>query len=356
MRPLSILTYDRSQYSLIVGLASLFFLLSVAFIGRQQKLFTQEKKNGQQTQLVNAANDLIHSLSTDLKKRALVSFDLQRSQGISLPPDRPIGISLKNLNARQKKAVHVMLQHSLSVQGYLKVTGIMQIDEMFPDSLSQATPKQTWLPFHPPGYYNLIIFGTPSSQQPWGWRLEGHHLLLNFTVASAQIACAPMVLGVNPSEISDGPLAGWQVMGAETSRAAQLLASLDAKQRAASLTITGTPKDMLRHTHQELPPQPFQRIQAVNMTTDQREMLMSLIQAYVGNLHDKRSQQQYEKIRRTGLEELYFMWAGSTTPGEVLDYRIQGDSFIIELSHPNQEPDHLHATWRNLEKDLGLEL
>ena len=350
------LSHDRSQYSLIVGLASLFFLLSVVFMGRQQKLFMQEKKNGQQTQLVNAANDLIYSLSPDLKKRALLPFDQQRSQGESLPPNRPAGISLKDLNARQKKAIHVMLRNSLSEQGYLKATGIMQIDVMSPDSLPEGAHKQTLLPFHPPSFYQLIIFGMPSSQQPWGWRLEGHHLLLNFTVVADQIACAPMVLGVKPSEIPNGPLAGWQVIGAETSRAAQLLASLDAKQRAASVTIAGTPKDMLRHTHQESLPQSFQKIQAVDMSTDQREMLMRLIQAYVGNLHDQQSQQQYEKIRRAGLEELYFMWAGGTMPGEVLDYRIQSDSFIIELSHTLHEPEHVHATWRNLEKDLGLEL
>jgi len=354
MLPSGPISYNKSQYSLIVGLASLFFLLSVAFVGRKHKLFSQEKPK-ETYQMVSAARHFLSLLDPNAKKRAVVSFQSQeRTRWNSLSAHKQSGILLKSLNDQQKQALHAMLRSALSEQGYLKAIGVMQISDAYKDTLSPTDKKELTQPYGGPYPYTLTMFGQPSEDQPWGWRLEGHHLLLNFTVSATQIACTPMYMGAHPTQVPDGPYAGWQVVGAEADRARQLLASLDDRQheRAVSPVL---PDDILTHLGTEPHLQTFEGIQAVDLNADQREWLMELIRTYVGNLNSKRAQVHYDKIRRIGLEELYFMWAGGSRPGEAMYYRIHGPTFIIEMAPYQHDPNHVHTVWHNLEDDFGLD-
>ena len=55
--------------------------------------------------------------------------------------------------------------------------------------------------------YYLKIFGSPMNGGKWGWRVEGHHLSLNFALENGKIVAAtPVFFGANPAELRQGPL------------------------------------------------------------------------------------------------------------------------------------------------------
>ena len=45
------------------------------------------------------------------------------------------------------------------------------------------------------GKYWLSIMGTPSTTEPWGWQLDGHHLVVNYFVIGDQVVMTPTFMG-----------------------------------------------------------------------------------------------------------------------------------------------------------------
>jgi len=87
-----------------------------------------------------------------------------------------------------------------------------------------------------PTMYYVTIFGEPSANAPWGWRFEGHHLSLNFTISDADhVAVTPSFFGTNPAEVREGPRKGTRVLAEEEDLGLALVNSLDAAQRATAL-------------------------------------------------------------------------------------------------------------------------
>ncbi|NNF26159.1 MAG: DUF3500 domain-containing protein, partial [Gemmatimonadetes bacterium] len=50
---------------------------------------------------------------------------------------------------------------------------------------------------------------------------------------------------------------------------------------------------------------------------------------------------------------LYFAWAGGLEPGEGHYYRIHAPSFLIEYDNTQNDANHVHSVWRDLENDFG---
>ncbi len=68
-------------------------------------------------------------------------------------------------------------------------------------------------PVRDPELYFLSIFGRPSDGGSWGWRIEGHHLSLNFTLKDGKIASVtPVFFGANPAEVRQGPREGLRAL------------------------------------------------------------------------------------------------------------------------------------------------
>ena len=67
-----------------------------------------------------------------------------------------------------------------------------------------------------PERYFFSVFGTPSAKDTWGWRVEGHHVSLHFTVVNGTlVAGSPSFFGSNPAEVREGPKKGLRILGAE---------------------------------------------------------------------------------------------------------------------------------------------
>ncbi len=46
--------------------------------------------------------------------------------------------------------------------------------------------------------YWITIMGKPSGKEPWGWQLDGHHLIVNYFVLGDQVVMTPPFVGSEP--------------------------------------------------------------------------------------------------------------------------------------------------------------
>ena len=71
-------------------------------------------------------------------------------------------------------------------------------------------------PKRDPEKYHVFLFGKPSTETPWGWRVEGHHLSVSVTIVDGKtVVTTPAFFGANPGEVRKGKLKGLRVLGEE---------------------------------------------------------------------------------------------------------------------------------------------
>ncbi len=111
------------------------------------------------------------------------------------------------MTAEQKQAALSLLKAGTSQAGNVKATTIMSLE-----GILRAQEKKGAMVRNPEWYF-FTIFGTPGSTGSWGWRVEGHHLSLNFTMDGKQVVAAtPAFFGANPAEVKDGPRKGLRIL------------------------------------------------------------------------------------------------------------------------------------------------
>src|SRR5690606_30327904 len=152
-------------------------------------------------------------------------------------PTQRAGLPLELMSAAQRTLVHDLLREVLSSKGHNKVANIMQLEQILKDTDEAGFPRDV-------GHYTVALFGEPSTEEPWGWRFEGHHVSLNVSVAPDGITVTPTFLGSNPGEIQTGPLAGFRVLSGEEDLGRELVASFTAEQRAQAVLSDRAPNDI----------------------------------------------------------------------------------------------------------------
>ena len=118
---------------------------------------------------------------------------------LSQPTSQPHVSRPKDMNVEQRTAAHGLLQSVLSSQGYLKATGVMQLEGIL--GQIEGRPERR----DPEDYY-FNIFGTPSEDGAWAWRFEGHHISMNFAAAGGELpSVTPAFLGLESGRGGRGP-------------------------------------------------------------------------------------------------------------------------------------------------------
>src|SRR5690606_19093335 len=136
----------------------------------------------------------------------------ERTDWHFVPKDR-IGVKWGDMNIEQRRAAHNLLRTALSSQGYLKATTIMSLESEL-RRIESSRPGVNNI--RDPEKYWFALFGDPTGDEPWGWRIEGHHLSLNFSSVTGQVASVtPAFFGSNPAELRDGFRAGLRILGKE---------------------------------------------------------------------------------------------------------------------------------------------
>ena len=260
------------------------------------------------------------------------------------------GVSLKELDARGRDEVHALLKQALSTAGHTKVVNIIELELVLRE-------LETFGLMRDPERYHLTIYGTPHRSQAWGWRFEGHHVSLNFTVAGDRAAVdAPSFLGANPATVPKGPKQGLRVLAEEEDEARKLLASLSLAQRSAAVFQPQTYGEIVTRNAERVDPMKPAGIVASQLDDGQRAQLLRLIEIYARTFEPGLAAARMARVRDGGVDKVYFGWAGATERGRPHYYRIQGPLFLIEYDCSQNEGNHIHTVWRDFSGDFGRDL
>ncbi len=305
--------------------------------------------------MANAANDFLSVL--DDKQRAKATYDLvadERENWHFIP--KPFegekkrgGVPLKEMRADQQHLAQALLSTGLSHRGYTTALQIMSLEQVLWELENHAEKRQ-------PAMYYVSIFGKPGSKA-WGWRVEGHHLSMNFSIADGKmISGTPNFFASNPAEVREGPRKGLRVLAAEEDTARRLVNSLNDGQKKAALVADKAPKEVLTAAEREVSSLGKEGIKFTALTDAQKQNLHELINVYVHRLRPEIAAATLNDIKDAGMEELIFAWAGGTARGDAHYYRVQGPTFLLEYANTQNDANHVHAVWRDFKGDFGRDI
>lgn len=305
-----------------------------------------------------AATAWLALLSPALRKEAQRPFDDADRFDWHFVPRSRNGVSLKEMDAKQRAAVQVLLKRALSAAGHAKVTNIIELELVLREIETFGGLRRD------PEKYHLTVYGQPDAKSAWGWRFEGHHLSLNFTLTGDRLVVAtPSFLGANPAEVKSGPKAGLRTLKLEEDLARELLASFTPEQRRTAVFDTRTFGDIVTGAKAEISPLAPVGIAAAQMTEAQKTLLLKLISEHANTFEPGLATARMARVRHGragkesgGVDAIRFGWAGSTERGQPHYYRIQGPLFLIEYDSSQNSGNHIHTVWRDFTGDFGRDL
>jgi hypothetical protein len=307
-----------------------------------------------------SAEKFLAALDDAQKKKAAFDFDDKERTNWYFVPRQTAdkkstrkGLPLEEMNPAQKQAALELLKSTVSAAGFQTATTIMSLEKILKDVEKGGAMVRN------SEWYFVSVFGTPSKTGQWGFRFEGHHLSLNFTLDKGAIVSAtPCFYGANPATIKEGPRAGEQTLAGTEKFALELIAALDedqqkvAKQKerfaetpeASTVPRVAAPKG----------------IAAAKMTDKQKDILQKLIKDYASRMPEDIAAVELDRVKQAGLDKVHFAFSREEdAPGKPYTYRVQGPTFVIEFLNVQADSaknpaNHIHSSWRNIDGDFGL--
>ena len=300
-------------------------------------------------EMIDRARHFLVSLDPDQRDQATFAFgDDERLNWHFIPRDRE-GLPYGEFTPPQRRLADRLLGTALSHEGISKALGIMYLEQILYEREGRDIRDSD--------RYYFTVFDEPSSSGAWGWRVEGHHLSLNLTLNDGEVvATSPAFMGSNPAIVGDGKHAGLEVLAAEQTVARELLALFDGQAREKVIFDAEAPPDILTGSDRVAEAGEPLGVATRDMTDEQADKVVELLQIYTGRLRLDLAKDEFDKVEAAGLENIHFAWAGSAEPGEAHYYRIHGPTFLIEYDNTQNDANHIHTVWRDLEGDFGRDL
>ena len=301
------------------------------------------------------------AMMTERAARVLTALDDERRQAASFPfesstrqrwnfmgPWAKPGIPLEKLTSGQKLAVLDLLSVALSPDGMRKAENIMVLQDVLRDLGDGPRDRNR-------DRFSIAFFGTPGAGRLWGWRFEGHHLSLSFTLLGDRVvSVTPSCFSSNPNVVESGRHRGLVALDGEVTLARSLYADLGAKTRTRALISERAFGNILSTAGREARIETRQGVPLSELSQSQRDLFMRLVETYaVDHLAMDLAAIQRERIRNGDLMAAHFAWAGSDRAGEMMYYRLHGETFLIEFASLPNQPLHLHTVRHDLEWNLG---
>lgn len=303
-------------------------------------------------QMADAANKFLASLSAEQKAKTILTFDDANRLDWTYVPRERKGLPLKEMNEAQRKLAHAFLQTGLSAYGYKKVTDIISLEPVLREmeGPNRRFPRDETL-------YFVTIYGTPGAKDKWGWRFEGHHVSLNFTIVKGELLNdSPLGLGTNPAEVRQGPRTGFRAQANEEDKGREMIQMLDEKQRTTAIFDAKAPSDIFTLGKLKADPLDPKGIAYSQLNAQQKDKLMKLIDEYLARVPDEIAKLRRDQLKKAGLDTIYFGWAGGLNKGDGHYYRIQSKTFLIEYDDTQNNNNHIHTVWRDFNGDFGKDL
>lgn len=299
--------------------------------------------------MTDAAGAWLSSLNAEQRGIAVKEVTSTERENWHYIPKPREGLPLAKMDEGQRKLAQALLASGLSQHGLLQAESVMALERVLRAIESTDRRDET--------LYYFTVFGHPGTDQPWGWRVEGHHLSVNFTIVDGHVSATPNFVGSNPAEVHlPGSQDGQRVLAAEEDLGRAFVLSLDETRRRKAIVSDTAPGDILtRNDHEAKSPGPT-GLGYADMTADQQAHFKALVELYANRLRTDVAAAELKKIADTGWSRLDFAWAGSVTPGEGHYYRIQSPDFVIEFDNTQNHANHIHTVWRTFEGDFGRDL
>jgi hypothetical protein len=307
-------------------------------------------------QMAEVANVFLLSLNDEQRAKASFKFeDEERINWHFIPRERN-GLSMKEMTPQQRLLAHALLNTGMGFRGAAKAVTIMSLEEVLFQMESQdESRKATARERRDPEKYFVSIFGTPDPKGTWGWRIEGHHMSLNFTIKDGNLLRAtPSFMGTNPGELRQGPLMGLRVLGKEEDLGRELVKSLDEAQFKKALVDEVAPKEMLTAAEKRVDPLKPEGLADTELNAAQKAKLREVIDEYLTRLRPEIAAETWAEIEKSG--PVHFAWAGGKERGEPHYYRVQGKTFLIEYDNVQGQANHPHSVIRSFDGDFGRDL
>ena len=312
--------------------------------------------------MADAATNFLATLSPEEKKLAAFPFEntTEREHFGFVPTEMfpRQGLTLRAMSEPKRKAAHDLLRAGLSQKGYMTTTAIMELEGILNEIENPPGGKPSERPLaRDPVKYFVSVFGTPGNKGAWGWRVEGHHISLNFTIVNGQmVSTAPHFFGTNPAEVRTGPKKGLRILAESEDPARDLVTALDTTQRAKAVISATSPNEIVTRNDVNIKPLEPAGIPAAELQPKQREMLMRVIDAYTSVMAPDLAADRMAALKKGGLDKIAFAWAGELERGKKHYYRVQGPTFLIEFDNTQGDGNHIHSVWRDFAGDFGRDL
>ena len=269
------------------------------------------------------------------------------------------GIGFDEMTEEQRKLAFGLMQTSLSAKGLKLSKDIMKLNGTLAELCDNFEEYGEWL-------YWITIMGEPSSDKPWGWQVDGHHLIINYFVLGDQVVMSPVFVGSEPVHATSGKFKGTIVLQDEQNKGLELLKLLNAEQQAeAILNKTKTGNDCLAQAYKDNLDLDYAGIPASKLNKDQQALLLEVVKLYVGNMAAGHANVKMSEVQ-SHLDRTYFAWIGGDTSESVYYYRIHSPVLLIEFDHERRvapfrsakpSRDHIHAVLRTPNgNDYGKDL
>ena len=268
------------------------------------------------------------------------------------------GICLETLSDTQRERALTLVASALSEAGFSTARDIMRLNETLHEISGSDEEYGEWL-------YWLSIMGQPSLTKPWGFQLDGHHLIINCFVLGDQLVMTPMFMGAEPTTAPSGIYRGTRgVFAAEEAKAQRLAQALSPAQFAQARIGVETPAEIFTAAYRDNVDLNPEGIEFDKLNEGQQGQLLDLISCHVERIRTEHAEVKFDEIRHH-LDETFFAWMGASEDDGAFYYRIHSPVLLIEFDHlagvafDNDEPtrNHVHSVMRTPNgNDYGMDL
>ena len=286
------------------------------------------KSTGVSTEPVRkAAQAFLAGLSEPQRKKTLFPIDdLEWRKWMNQHFYVRQGVGFDEMDEGQRELAFSLFHASLSAKGVKRTRDIMRLNETLAELTNDFKEYGEWL-------YWITIMGTPSATQPWGWQLDGHHVIINYFMLGDQVVMTPAFMGSEPVIAESGKYKGTAVMQEEQDKALAFVNTLSQEQRKKAIVQTSKPgNNNLGEAFKDNLVLDYAGIRASELNAAQKKQLLGVVSAYVSDIKEGHARVRMEEVE-SRMDDTYFAWIGDTGPGAVFYYRIHSPVILIEFDH-----------------------
>ena len=302
-------------------------------------LFALEDESAPVQAMASAAEQLLRKATDEQRRRMCYPLDADAWRKWSNPEFyvNETGIRLEEERGLVD-AVTRVVRASLSERGYRKFCDVRTMNG-FLGQMCNARGVMNELS------YNFSLYGRPSTSEPWGWQIFGHHLVFNCLVIGRQMVLSPCFLGAEPNSIDEGPAAELSLFRDEEGLGLSLMRSLTGPVREAAWVYRHmrdpsmpagrfhrADQRQLGGAFQDNRIIPYEGVQVSAFSNAQRESLLRTAEAFLEILPEGPYRARINAIDKH-LDNTWFSWIGGFGDDDPFYYRIQSPVVMLEFDH-----------------------